>query len=347
MRILPSGTRRVQSKSNYVEAPYDDINTALCIEAKYKNSDDPFDDFEPENPNSIFEAPSSGARSTRGQLAMYADRQFQHQHRVFLFQVIIVGCWARLLYWDRSGAVVTKAFNLLVRPDILIKFLWRFAHATKQQQGWDCSVNLATREERRIFIDATHKFAEDGTMNVPAHAAMELARNSRDPSYPVCRIKVAVDSEAGPHSSNNVSLYQEFLICSPLHVTCATPGRGTRCYLAYDLCGGVFRFLKDTWWVSRSNRLSEMGIYSIFQERKMDHVLLPLCGGLVHDPSGNPQITTEQKWIAILGEDLAPRNAVTRRYEHGRLVQELACTLEGLRSSEELITVIRDVVKCE
>lgn len=101
MRILLPGSRRPHRSSTYVEAAYDNINTALCMEVKYRNTDDSFDSYYPDNPHSIFEATSSGSR---GQLAMYADHQFRHQRRLFLSRIVIISTWARFIHWDRSGA---------------------------------------------------------------------------------------------------------------------------------------------------------------------------------------------------------------------------------------------------
>lgn len=345
MRILLPGSRRQHRLSTYVEDAYDNINTALCMEVKYHNTDDPFDDYHPKNPDSIFEATSSGARSTRGQLAMYADHQFRHQHRLFLFQLVITKIWVRFIYWDRSGAVVTEAFSLLDHSDILMKFLWRFAHATEKQRGWDESVTIATRDERLTFLDSTRAFASTGNANISPAAADKLVKKSRNlSSYPICKVRVSTDYTAGPSIPD---AYREYLIGSPFYAACSTPGRGTRCYLAYDLQDATFKLLKDTWWVSQPGGLSEMDVYQIFKEKQMQYVLLPICGGIVKDSYGTPQMTANQSWAAVTDEGLAPRNRTIRGFEHGRLVQELACSLEGLTNSEELIMVIRDVFKCE
>ncbi|KAI0309001.1 hypothetical protein OF83DRAFT_1024807, partial [Amylostereum chailletii] len=60
-----------------------------------------------------------------GQMIAYAATQFASQHRVFIFSFLLMGDYARLLRWDRSGVVVTERFNWKTDPT-LAEFFWRF-----------------------------------------------------------------------------------------------------------------------------------------------------------------------------------------------------------------------------
>ena len=346
MRIPLEHSRQQHRRHAYIEAPFDDISTALCFELKYNNSDDPFDDFEPtdSDPISLFEASSTGARSTRGQLAMYADRQFKHQPVLFLFQVVLTGCFARLLYWDRSGATVTKAFNILEQPEVLVDFLWRFAHATERERGWDESVVVASRSEQRQFADAVRIFGAQGNDNVPPGLAAELDSETRSESYPVLKVRVPMDFVADRSVAGNGDQYREYLIRRPFYSTCSTPGRGTRGYLAYDVRDGVFRFLKDTWCSSHSASLQEAEAYRLLKQRQVPHVLLPLRCGLVRGSDGIVHSTKNHTFATKTGED---RSSYARGYSHARLVQDIACDLRGLRNSKELVQVLLHITKCK
>ena len=295
----------------------------------------------------LFEATSSGARSTRGQLAMYADHQFKHQPRLFLFQVVVTACHARLLYWDRSGATVTKAFNLFERPEVLVDFLWRFAHATERQRGWDDSTVMASRDERRLFLDAIHTFEKEGGNSIAPTLAAELGKESRTEDYPILRIRVDDSKGHSRDSFNQAIQSREYLVRRPLYSMCSTPGRGTRGYLAYDLQDRVFKFLKDSWGPSDENSLKEVDAYRILEGNNVPGILPPICGGVVEDRAGGPHSTKSQMFATITPGPNASHNDTTRDLRHSRLVQDVICSLRGLNSSEELVRVLLDIINCK
>lgn len=119
-----------------------------CLEIKRYPSQDPFDDQNLSRP-----IPDSGAaphlrdnpnaERARTQLAQYAAEVFARQHRVFVYTPIIIGKYARLIRWDRSGAVVSEAFNYIKNPAPLFNFFYRLARASPRDQGYDTSVSLA------------------------------------------------------------------------------------------------------------------------------------------------------------------------------------------------------------
>ncbi|OSX55950.1 hypothetical protein POSPLADRAFT_1162002 [Postia placenta MAD-698-R-SB12] len=88
-------------------------------------------------------------RLARGQIADYAAMILNHQHRVFCFMIVITGVEARLLRWDRAGAVVTNAFDLTdseqVKP--MYRFLYRLSKMTAEQRGYDPTVVPASNDE--------------------------------------------------------------------------------------------------------------------------------------------------------------------------------------------------------
>ena len=57
--------------------------------------------------------------------------------------------------WDRSGVLVTTAFDYEASPQTLIEFVWRFVRAGKVQQGFDPTVTLIdSDEDRGSFLEA-------------------------------------------------------------------------------------------------------------------------------------------------------------------------------------------------
>lgn len=117
---------------------------------EFKNSmkHDPFDDtlmHDSRNPEFPFEMQTSAGRKTRGQICAYASAVFQLQFRFFTFSILHMKTHARLIRWDRAGAVVSEAFQVKDGShDCLAEFIWRYSHMNRAQRGFDDSVSLAT-----------------------------------------------------------------------------------------------------------------------------------------------------------------------------------------------------------
>ncbi|OBZ74007.1 hypothetical protein A0H81_06515 [Grifola frondosa] len=90
---------------------------------------------------------NENAQKARGQLAYYARHILARQHRQFLFMIVITKDHARLLRWDRVGAVVSKPFAYIKSPEILGGFVWRYSVMTPAQRGFDPTATPATKDE--------------------------------------------------------------------------------------------------------------------------------------------------------------------------------------------------------
>ncbi|KAA1468596.1 hypothetical protein DENSPDRAFT_794640 [Dentipellis sp. KUC8613] len=111
-------------------------------EFKWSASEDPFND-EPNSSDYPFEADTECGKDTRGQIIAYASANLELQFRTFVFSVLILGRYARLIRWDRSGAIVTKRIDYVEDPKPLIEFLWRYNLLSDAQRGHDESVKPA------------------------------------------------------------------------------------------------------------------------------------------------------------------------------------------------------------
>jgi hypothetical protein len=83
----------------------------IFAEFKFDANADPFIDPEGHTPNKEFERDTDAARLLRGQLSSYVAALSGSQFRVHVFTILIFGCFARLMFWDRNGAVVSRAFD--------------------------------------------------------------------------------------------------------------------------------------------------------------------------------------------------------------------------------------------
>jgi hypothetical protein len=86
-----------------------DIHNSLMdlqIEVKYDIEDDPFIDSPDDQ---CFEHWTGQSQDTQGQLTSYA---MTHLGSQFIFSLLLFKQEARILRWDRAGAVVTQRFAL-------------------------------------------------------------------------------------------------------------------------------------------------------------------------------------------------------------------------------------------
>ncbi|KAI0750186.1 hypothetical protein C8Q80DRAFT_1166504 [Daedaleopsis nitida] len=92
------------------------ILSSMLLEVKSQSTDDPFERSNLEHSRTLVQL-TVGARSlmvTHGLLSA--------------FMIGIYGNMLRIVHYDHSGLVASPAFSVKRRPDLLQKFLWRFAH---------------------------------------------------------------------------------------------------------------------------------------------------------------------------------------------------------------------------
>ncbi|CDO74432.1 hypothetical protein BN946_scf184924.g2 [Trametes cinnabarina] len=66
-----------------------------------------------------------------------ASTVFEYQHRTHHFSVVLLGSWARLARWDRSGVIFSSKFDYKQEPAKLARFFWRVARASAEVRGHD------------------------------------------------------------------------------------------------------------------------------------------------------------------------------------------------------------------
>ena len=113
----------------------------IHTEVKFDERDNPFCDNSPES----IEHDTEVSKDTKGQITSYAITQLATQFCSQIFSVLICGKYARLLCWDRSGAVVSKAFDYTGRH--LVQFYWQYDHSDPSVRGMDCSVSKPSEKE--------------------------------------------------------------------------------------------------------------------------------------------------------------------------------------------------------
>ncbi|KAF8121661.1 hypothetical protein EV363DRAFT_878024, partial [Boletus edulis] len=120
----------------------------MFVEFKWYNYDDPF--LAPSESVSRNEAefigPSDSHRDTIGQMAAYAAAQLASQFRTHAFSVFVLRDQARIIRWDREGAIVTEPIPYNTNT-LLAEFFSRFSQAPPELRGVDTTIVEATNNE--------------------------------------------------------------------------------------------------------------------------------------------------------------------------------------------------------
>lgn len=328
---------------------FDWCHDSLLIEFKTSTAHDPFHtraEIEKKGKLAVdrkvvFERDTQRARRVRGQLALYAAEMFGHQQRTHLFQILIMGTYARFIRWDRSGIIASERFDYTNHPMILAEFLWRHNHMSDEVKGWDVTAKVASPAENDVFMDRVRQYfgdAEDPTSVQRKHPrAKEITIEGR---YPVHRIEVKGIDKDGNKAEMNL------LIRKPFFKVKSALGRGTRGYVAVQADTREVWFMKDTWRVNWKLLETETQVYRLLEAYGVPHIPRLICGGDVMDSAGNPQMTKTLE--AALNQDCPVAFNDMRVHTHHRIVQPIAFPVESAEDSKEYVLAFYDVIlgKC-
>ena len=291
-----------------------------------------------------------GAEGSLGQMADYVSKIFRRQHRTHLFSLFIFQGQARIIRWDRVGAIVSTVIDFEEDPSLLHKVIWRYARMNQVQRGFDCTAVLATEEE----IDKMRS----------CHAPDDWIAQRRNDAlgqrgWPVYKIKMRegdivdqrplqpiasdvprddpVDSGMKVDASNTVSI----IVGKRYFATNSPTGRGTKCYIAYDLSRDRLVFLKDYWRPDVYSAMPEGEVLRELRTEGVEYVPTPLAAGDVHNNDGAQKTHTQ---------DYLGRNELTQcRFAvliHYRLVvKEICHPPEDHEDSLVLVRAISDAFK--
>lgn len=282
----------------------------------------------------VLERDDVAAEIMLGQLAIYAKQAFDHQHRTHLFQLLICGTErVRFLYWDRSGIIVTRPFDISEDPMLLVEFLWRFSYMPSAARGLDSSARLSDSQETETFQTAVKKFLTN--MKDPEHPQRELPRaeDTLSDQFPVSNITV---------TDSVTDRAMDLLVQGPFNRSPGILGKNTRAYVALAVETGELMFFKDQWRKVYQQPVEERLTYACLNDSRVANVPIVTSGGDVQC-NGEDAGSECWRWCEEGGEDIQEdtMNAI-RLVKHSRLVQELTYPLSSAAMSRELVTVLRD-----
>ncbi|KAI9067356.1 hypothetical protein FKP32DRAFT_1563738 [Trametes sanguinea] len=262
---------------------------------------------------------------------------FARQHRQFLFTVSLAGSLARLYRWDRSGCIVTRAFDIREDPMTFAEFLWRFSKLSDADRGHDLTVRIASAEEESMFRNTVrqHVALQLGL------AEEELDRAMLAHYQPGHVTAIRVDSQVPKETRDDT-----FIVSRPLVSPLSVDGRGTRGYWAVNAATGRIAFLKDTWRSqSRHSKelegdvllhLNGLGVRNV--PRLMSHgdvlgrsstlPVGPVCQDTLTD-----QMSAEPWKCRIEGKEIR----VSKRRHYRLVTQTVGYSLKTIQGTEELL----------
>lgn len=311
----------------------------MSIEFKaHPSTQDPFSDG-----NADFEANAITREESRGQIIHYTSEIFLRQQRCFHFSILVLGIRARIIRWDRSGAIVTELIDYRNDPVKLCEFLWRFGRMSRAQQGYDTTaVCLYEGDHHYKLMDDLSLRPGDSTNDyVRKYFKASLANG-----WLRYRVQVPVgdgaevDGDAGDNAIARIASVnlREFLICKPHFYEPGVIGRGTRGYVAVDCATESFAFLKDSWRIDLPDIEKEGDILTLLNAAGVRNVPTVLCHGDIDGQSTR----TQDYWVE---PDTATRSSPFKKHKHTRLVEnEVGEKLDGFDDGQDLVLVMADCI---
>ncbi|KAG1718538.1 hypothetical protein EDD22DRAFT_942034, partial [Suillus occidentalis] len=121
-----------------------------------------------------FESSNKQSISTRAHMVACANASFATQFRRFGFSILLCGTWAVSVYWDRSGAVVSRRFQYTANFAPLAEFLWGLNHGPPGDRGRRCVCGSrfpsgVSRRTVRELLALGPKRAEDRPSSTTHH----------------------------------------------------------------------------------------------------------------------------------------------------------------------------------
>ncbi|KAL6308498.1 hypothetical protein BKA93DRAFT_822244 [Sparassis latifolia] len=298
--------------------------------------------------------------TTRAHIQSIASTILSRQHRTSVFTVLFFPTCARLMRWDRHGAIVTEQFPIKVTQD-LATFFWRFARLSPEQQGYDPTAKLVLpgSDDHRLMVDISQSmyrqnacaramFAESledpdrpcWKLRVVPEGRVPMARRRRT-KRPTCGKRRKAVPQEEKDEENEEAYARYFLVGKPHFEHTDLPGRGTRGYVALDCKTKKLVFLKDSWRFDPPVHQTEGAALKTLKKAKVTNIPTLVCYGDIGDQRTRTLefVGPENSWPADRERDVSPTLV------HSRLVVEEVCLgVHDFHDGKELLQIFTDVI---
>ena len=292
------------------------------------------------------------AKASLGQMVEYVSKIFRRQHRTHLFSLFIFRGQARVIRWDRAGAIVSTIIDFEEKPSLLYEVIWRYAHMSQTQRGFDPTAVLATKDEVSAMRacqapDQWIAQQRDCALAQTGWPAYKLKMMRSDLIDQRDLAPITVFHTPMPRASSTVrratcSKEVYFIVGRRYFATNSPIGRCTKCYIAYDVSEDRLVFLKDFWRPDIESSQPEGKVLRELRSSGVPHVPTPLAAGDVQtENSLDVQKTCAQ---ALLGIDKKTRRRSAPLIHYRLVVQEICRPLEDHESPQLLVKVMFDAL---
>ncbi|EIW54454.1 uncharacterized protein TRAVEDRAFT_52160 [Trametes versicolor FP-101664 SS1] len=292
----------------------------LSVVCKVDVHDDPFDDSTEHEDSSW-----SRRKAVLQQILSCGTLVFDRQYRTHHYTIIVFGTCARVVRLDRAGAIFTEKFDYSAEPAKLAMFLWRFSRLSAAQRGHDPTASLVLPGTP----DYDLMMACGSTPSRTGDYARLLFQETLVGDWPWWRI--TVEDAGGP---------RDFLVGKPTFVASGLVGRGTRGYVALDLCNPdhPIVFLKDCWRVVHEQTETEGAILSYLNGCGVRSIPTRICDGDV----GGQETVLQDVWRA----KHAGVQCRMKHHRHYRLVvKEVGIPLREFKNGKQLVSIFLDCLE--
>ncbi|KAL4244010.1 hypothetical protein ABKN59_010680 [Abortiporus biennis] len=214
----------------------------------------------------------------RGQIGEHSSLAMERQHRTHYFSVVTVGTEIRFIRWDRAGVIITTPIRFNKDLTSFIKFFYRFARMTPEDQGEDASIlepsveDLKALDEFRInevpeLVTNHQEFFADAFVKNKALFPIVKVHLDRIPPVSPSDDQSSDDQSPKDQSPKDSSAILRLLIGAPRTNTYSSFGRCTKGFIAFDLDEKRLKFIKDCWRYDGRTYHPELEVYKRFQER--------------------------------------------------------------------------------
>ena len=240
----------------------------LLIECKLDGvCQDPFDDSAGNG-----EAMAEKRREVLGQILSYVELAFKYQQREFVFMVLFLGKYARVVRFDRSGIIASEKIDYKKDGAELTEFLVRYARLGPANRGHDPSATRISPTD--TLGEQLKRHGADAAEKDPEDHVQKLFNQSLDEKWPWWKLCVH-DEES--------EVDRWFAVGKPHFYAGGVAGRGTRGYVAVPLdddgeavdSTGNFVYLKDAWRVDHEGMKKEGVILKALNAAKVPHIPTP------------------------------------------------------------------------
>ncbi|KAG1866120.1 hypothetical protein F4604DRAFT_1928133 [Suillus subluteus] len=253
--------------------------------------------------------------NTLGQITSYASAQLGAQYRTHAFSVLIIRNRARIIRWDREGAIITDIFDYNHEPH-LADFIYRYARASPAMRSVDTSVSPASTEDAALARTA---------LNLPAAT---------------CMFKLAVPKDPAVEESGLLTL----IVPQPVAKGFPPVGRWTRTCPAYDILNQKVVMFKDSWRVSIKDVLPEGETYKLLKFHKVRNVAECIAFHDVVHPIPQQNTQTAKFASANWSRPSKPVKIITPHTLHRLVLDIVGEKLTDFASTRQLVQSIRDAL---